>query len=383
MFQRSIIKAALLASCMLAFVLPVHASTVTECENWPDWKKFRDKFVSADGRVVDRSIPQHITTSEGQSYALLFALIAGDRSAFDSILRWTQDNLAGGDLTARLPAWQWGQLKDGSWGVLDSNAASDADLWIAYALHEAGQLWQSPRYTKFAGLLAARILQEETADIPGLGLTLLPGPKGFHPDEATWRLNPSYSPIQIFRRFASVYPDAGWNRLAQSAIMLITRSMPQGYAPEWMDYQTGKGFRPDRDPSVAGVGYNAIRVYLWAGMLDKHDPARTLLLNSLAPLGRQVSDHGIWTIEMQGAKDISRETAPPGFSSALLPFLQSSGFTAALREQHRRVIALAPQDKTDNYYDQVLTLFGLGWFDGQYRFDRTGRLIPRWKCTKK
>jgi endoglucanase len=295
-------------------------------------------------------------------------------------LHWTRDNLSGGDLTARLPAWQWGQRKDGSWGVIDSNAASDADLWIAYALHEAGQLWQAHEYTTLAGQLAASIMREETAEIPGLALTLLPGPTGFHPDETTWRLNPSYSPIQIFRRFASVYPDPGWGRLAQTSIKLITHSRPQGYAPEWMDYQTGKGFHIDHDPSAAGVGFNAIRVYLWAGMLDKHDPAYTLLLNSLAPLGRQVADHGIWALEFRSADGISRETAPPGFSSALLPFLKSSRLPATLHEQHQRVISHAPQDRTDNYYDQVLTLFGLGWFDGQFKFDRTGRLIPRWKC---
>lgn len=383
MFQCSIIKTALhILASLLVFALPVHASTAPECEIWPEWNNFKQNFVSTDGRIVDRSITQHITTSEGQSYALFFALIANDRPSFDLILRWTADNLAGGDLASRLPAWQWGQREDGSWGVIDSNAASDSDLWIAYALNEAGQLWQDPGYTALAEQLAARILREETADIPGLGRTLLPGPMGFHPDKNTWRLNPSYSPLQIFRRFSTVFDEPEWTKLAQTSIKVITQSAPRGYVPEWVDYRTGKDFRVDLDPAVAGVGFNAIRVYLWAGMLNERDPAYALLLNRLAPLGRQVAKNGAWTLEIHSADGVSRITATPGFSSALLPFLKSSRLTDALHQQHRRVIDHAPLEKTDNYYDQVLTLFGMGWYDGLYKFDRTGRLIPRWKCTE-
>ncbi|KAG1316525.1 hypothetical protein G6F63_016033 [Rhizopus arrhizus] len=38
----------------------------------------------------------------------------------------------------RLPAWLWGREAKGGWQVLDSNPASDSDLWLAYALLEAG-----------------------------------------------------------------------------------------------------------------------------------------------------------------------------------------------------------------------------------------------------
>ena len=375
MFQCSIIKAALLVLAgLLVFALPAHADPVNlvreECEIWPDWSRFRQKFISDDGRVVDRSIPQQVTTSEGQSYALMFALIANDRASFERILRWTEDNLASGDLTGRLPAWQWGQRADGIWGVIDGNAASDADLWIAYALNEAGQLWQVPRFTALAELLAARILREETAELPGLGLALLPGPHGFHPDETTWRLNPSYFPIQVMRRFAAIYPKSDWSKLAQNSTEIITQSAPQGFVPEWVDYRVGKGFLADNDPAVAGVGFNAIRVYLWAGMLDNRDVAYPILLKKLAPMGRHLVGNG-------EAKEHSS-----GFSAALLPFLKASKLDAALHQQQQRIVALSPLDRADNYYDQVLTLFGLGWLEGLYKFDRNGKLKPRWKCIK-
>lgn len=379
MFQRSIINATLLVLAgLLVCSFPAHATDET-CEIWPAWNSFRQKFVSDAGRVIDRSVLEHITTSEGQSYALMFALIANDRASFDLILSWIEDNLAYGDLTDRLPAWQWGYRNDGSWGVIDDNAASDADLWLVYALHEAGVLWKVSKYTTLAQLLAARILREETEAIPGLGLTLLPGPKGFHPDEITWRLNPSYVPMQVMRRLATIYPESDWHELTLTSIKVITESVSMGFAPEWVDYRIGKGFMADTTPVVTGVGFNAIRVYLWAGMLDQRDAAYPLLMKTLSPMGRYVAASSAYSSEIYTPNGTS---ASAGFSSALLPFLKTSRLNGVFNQQHRRVTALAPMDKTNNYYDQVLTLFGLGWLEGRYKFERNGQLKPRWKCTK-
>ncbi|MEK7927443.1 glycosyl hydrolase family 8, partial [Burkholderia contaminans] len=125
---------------------------------------------SADGRVIDVGSDDSRTVSEGQAYGLFFALVANDRRMFDTILAWTENNLAQGDLSAHLPAWLWGRAPDGAWRVLDANAASDADLWIAYALVEAGRLWHERSYTARGALLAKRVLDVETATVPGLGL---------------------------------------------------------------------------------------------------------------------------------------------------------------------------------------------------------------------
>ena len=98
------------------------------CAAWPAWDAFAKTFVTDTGRLIDPATSPGQTTSEGQAYALFFALVAGDRERFASVLRWSEDNLAGGDLTARLPAWLWGRKADGNWGIIDDNAAADADL---------------------------------------------------------------------------------------------------------------------------------------------------------------------------------------------------------------------------------------------------------------
>lgn len=139
----------------LASTATLHAAE--PCGEWADWQAFKTQKMSEGGRVVDGSSPRKVSTSEGQSYALFFALVGNDRPAFERILNWTRDNLAGGDLTARLSAWHWGRRDNGTWGVLDPNAASDADLWIAYTLMEAGRLWQAPHYAATGRLLLKRV----------------------------------------------------------------------------------------------------------------------------------------------------------------------------------------------------------------------------------
>src|SRR5258708_14617352 len=64
-----------------------------QCDGWPAWQRFKRLYLSEDGRVIDASTPRRITVSEGQAYALIFALIANDPAAFSRIIRWTQENL--------------------------------------------------------------------------------------------------------------------------------------------------------------------------------------------------------------------------------------------------------------------------------------------------
>lgn len=368
------------ALCAAAVALASGASQAAACEAWTEWEGFRTRFVNEGGRVVDPSTPASQSTSEGQSYGLFFALVANDRKGFERILRWTEDNLAGGDLTARLPAWQWGKRDNGSWGVLDDNAASDSDLWIAYVLGEAGRLWNVPKYTAMAQLLAERVLREETVQIPGLGRTLLPGPKGFQPEPGLFRLNPSYVPVQLMRRFAALYPQQAWKQLVTTSIDTVVRASPRGYAPDWVLYKANSGFLPDKETKGSG-SYNAIRVYLWAGMLHERDPVRPILLKTFSPAARHVAAQGTPPLDIDTREGKASGTGAAGFSAAMLPFLMASRLPDAARQQRLRITARSPLERADNYYEQVLTLFGLGWADGRYRFARDGALQPNWKCT--
>lgn len=349
------------------------AAAAAACPHWPAFDAFAGRFISADGRVIDPSTPQQVTTSEGQSYALFFALVAGDRARFEQILQWTRDNLAQGNLTLHLPAWQWGHAADGRWQVLDANPAADADLWLAYDLLQAGRLWRNATYRILGKVLAHRIYDAESAVIPGLGRTLLPAPQGFRLDEQRWRLNPSYMPLQLLRALADEDPGRDWPVLLASATRIVEDSAPAGFAPDWTVYDAASG-RFQADALTRGIGsYGAIRVYLWAGMLAADDPARATLLQRLAPMGAATATDGWPPRQVDTATGAVHGQGPSGFSAALLPFLAARGQADALRVQRARVAASAWPPA--GYYNAVLTLFGEGAVEQRFAFAANGRLL--------
>jgi hypothetical protein len=84
---------------LVPFLFLVGASGGCKQGPWMLWNAYATRFIDEQGRVID---PQggNRTTSEGQSYALFFALADNDRARFDQVLKWTQNNLAAGNLGA-------------------------------------------------------------------------------------------------------------------------------------------------------------------------------------------------------------------------------------------------------------------------------------------
>ncbi len=338
-------------------------------EPWTDWEQFKRVYISPEGRVIDGSTEQLITTSEGQSYALLCALIANDKATFDRVLNWTETNLAHGDLTAQLPAWQWG-----IYGILDENSASDADLWIAYALAEAGRLWGEYRYQSLSYFLAQRILNEEAVNIPNYGWMILPGKKGFQLTEHSWRLNPSYLPVQIFRRFAVLYPHSPWQDITQNTVKFLKQSMQQGFSPEWATLTDNNQVIPDIKDGKIG-GYNAIRVYLWLGMLSDAETYKVELMTAFSPMLKVVQTDGFVSEQYDTKTNAQVGDKPLGFTAAVLPFLISANDLTRANVFVEKLKTREFSDKPTHYYDSILMLMGKGWLEKRYQFDKAGMLI--------
>jgi endoglucanase len=302
-------------------------------------------------------------------------LIANDAPSFARVLQWTQNNLSGGDLSRTLPAWQWGQNANGTWGVLDPNSASDADLWIAYSLMQAGALWHNQHYSVLGLAVATRILRDEVALIPGLGPALLPGPRGFV-ERDTWRLNPSYSPVQLLRAIGHQTHDRLWDQILQSSQRLIIASAPHGAAADWLDYRIADGFVTDA--ATHGIGsYDAIRVYLWAGMLPGSDPAYQAFSHQFAPLLALLSARAQFPEIIEPDTLSTRGEAHHGFYAAMLPLLSRAHAPQLLQRYRARVDSSALGDD-QHYYNDVLSLFGAGFLEGRFHFERDGALTPQW-----
>jgi endoglucanase len=349
------------------------------------WQAYASRFISDDGRVIDPA-RGGLTTSEGQSYALFFALVNNDRDRFDRLLAWTQSNLAAGDLGAHLPAWSWGKSKDGNWGVLDPNSASDSDIWIAYDLIEAGRLWSQPHYAALGRKLASLAARREVAVIPGFGPVLLPGATGFKFPHA-WVMNPSYTPLFILNRLAAVDPAGSWADVATMVPAIFERSAKNGFTMDWVSYTPGEGFSPSlvdgKKASDAVGSYDAIRVYLWAGMLADSSPAKSKILKTLNGMNMFLTQHSAPPEKINSDGTPQAQYGPIGFSASLLPYLTSLSNDSAVA--HQLVRLKSQLDEKSNlygtpptYYDQNLILFGSGWLEKRFRFGSSGELLVRW-----
>ncbi len=367
------------------------ASLVVFCANasarsdgWPLWDHYKARFLTTDGRIVDWSA-EECTTSEGEAYALFFALVANDRASFDLILNWTIENLAQGNLQKNLPSWIWKRSPNGTWGIADANSASDADLWIAYTLLQAGHIWHEPSYTALGRSLADQIAKEEVASFHGDHFVLLPGSRGFRSGTQSFYANPSYEPIQVLTALATEFPSGPWRNIADGVLDQVAADVGHGFALDWVQYRSEFGFSAWAGPTSMVQptgGYDAIRVYLWTGMLDQQAPQRAAMLRALSGMRSYVVLHGAPPERIAADGTVISTDSPVGFSAAVIPFLMAAGEMSAAQMQinrleRERVNATGLYGWGQRYYDQNLTLFSRGWMDGLFRFSETGQLRLR------
>jgi endoglucanase len=233
------------------------------------WQTWRDRFLAADGRVIDTG-QGGVSTSEGQGYGLLLAAAAGDAARFERIWRWTRGHLA--TRPDGLLAWRYHPER----GVEDDNAATDGDLLVAWALARGAQRFGRQEYRSEAQKMAAAIrrrLVVETA----WGPVLKAAPAGFDRPEGPV-VNLSYWIFPAFAELARIDPDPVWQGLQASGLKLLrlARFGRWGLPPDWLLLADPLRPVPERP---ARFGYDALRIPLylaWAGVEapDLLDPFR-------------------------------------------------------------------------------------------------------------
>jgi endoglucanase len=374
---------------LIAFLLTLCPTGGCKQNSWPLWNAYSARFIDVQGRVIDHSAADR-TTSEGQAYAMFFALAGNDRPSFDRLLNWTQANLAGGDLQTHLPAWLWGKASDGQWKTLDAHC--DADVWMAYTLIEAGRLWNLSDYATTGRAMMAQIAKTDVANLPGFGPTLLPGPTGFQHNQTT-TLNPSYMPLFLFQRFAKVDPAGPWLQIAEGIPRMLEGSARHGFAMDWVDYIPGDGFYPstamqtgNKESDVSGGSYDAVRVYLWAGMIDRSSPLRAQVLSAIPAMSAYLASHDAPPEKVTAQGIPLAQDGPVGFSAALLPYLRAFPDLSDSRSSAQQTVRVARMRDASTglygkdlaYYDQNLALFSTGFIDGRFRFGPGGELNVEW-----
>src|SRR5690606_7564137 len=115
-----------------------------------------------------------------------------------------------------------------------------------------------------------------------------------------------------------------------------------GYAADWVAY---RGTSPHSgrfiaDPIYGDAGsYDAIRVYLWAGMTPKGDAAAAPLLAALGGMAVSVAATDAPPEKVRTGSGATSGKAPFGFSAALVPYFIARGQTQLAEQLQRRAAA--------------------------------------------
>jgi endoglucanase len=217
----------------------------------------------------------------------------------------------------------------------------------------------------------------KVSQIPGFGFVLLPAPNGFRTANS-YRLNASYLPLQVFVGLSHELPNGPWGEIAKRIPDLVNMSSPHGFVSDWTDYKAGSF-----TPSTVG-SYDAIRVYLWAGLLDPATPGRDAIMKALAGMRHYLQTNSVPPAKVKPDGSVEDPKGPVGFSAALVPFLASLE-EKQLEDAQSSRLGAALDAKTDlygkepRYYDQNLALFALGWKEHRFWFDSRADLKLAWK----
>jgi endoglucanase len=290
----------------------------------PEWEIFRRSFIEADGRVLDTG-QGRISHSEGQGFAMLFAVHYEDRATFERVWQWTQRNLRVRD--DALLAWKW----EPPGGVSDRNNATDADVLVAWALARAGAKWRQPEYEEAARRLG-RDIRGKLVKRVAHGLVLVPALEGFDKADGL-TINLSYWVFPAFRELARVDPAPEWDELGRSGVTILEYSYFGRWRlpPDWL--KLGERVAPGGPPPER-FGYDAVRIPVYLLWSRQETPALLKPYRDFWGHFAQARDLPAWTnlkddsVDSYGASAGIRAIAQvvreyPKLSAARLPALAS------------------------------------------------------------
>ncbi len=230
------------------------------------WETYKSRFIRNSGRVVDTA-NKGISHSEGQGFAMIMAVAANDRAAFERIWGFTKSEL--GVRKDALFAWKWTPRR--LVHVRDKNNASDGDILIAWALLEAGEAGFGDGYTKQAYSILKSLRKVFRQDAV-YGKIIMPAVFGFTADHHSGRdvVNLSYWVYPAFERIAQITGEKSWLSLRQSGDKLLYHASANraGLPSDWTTIRRRNGDVSTSAKFGSQFSYNAIRVPLylaWAG----------------------------------------------------------------------------------------------------------------------
>jgi len=333
-------RTALLAAPALGLATPARAQPAGIDRLRQQWAQFRGRFMAPDGRIIDTG-NRNISHSEGQGWGMLMALAADDRASFDRIWQWTRHTL--NRPRDALHAWRF--RPQAANPVEDMNNATDGDLFLGWALLEAGRAWGASAYSESGQAIGRDILRLLVRPAGGMAL-LLPGARGFERRDHIV-VNPSYYCFPALRVLAGGVPDPAWLRLAGDGLSLLraARFGRWGLPPDWL--AVNKQDRRLTLPSnwAPRFSYDAVRVPLYLGWVGMgQEPA----LQAAAAFWTDGGHRQLPAWTDLSSNSVSPYTASPGIAAV-------AGFAAQMAGRPIPVQAIPAADAMPDYYSGALS----------------------------
>ncbi len=231
------------------------------------WEYYKKNFIHSYGQTIDPF--GNVTTSEGQSYAMLRSVWMNDEDAFKGSWLWTQHHLQH-RLDDKLISWKW---QNGA--LADPANATDADQDIALALLFGSKTFREPNYLLDAQEIINDLWQHSVVQINGT-LYMLPATISHARRNEGLLFNPSYLSPAHYRIFAQIDQQHDWEKLAQDSYRILSRIQNELHSAtplqsNWylIDTKTGELSSAQKyiGSSSDHYGYDAFRA-AWRVWLD-------------------------------------------------------------------------------------------------------------------
>ncbi len=343
------------------------------------WIAHKDK-IQRDGRTIDRD-RDYITTSEGQSYALLRAVWMDEKDVFDQVLKWTNHNL--GKRPDELFAWKWGKDAEGKWDVLRDeggiNSASDADQDIALALIFASKRWNQDHYMEQAIKILKDIWDKEIQTVSGKPY-LLAG--NWAKEDGSLSINPSYYMFYAYPIFAEADRIHDWMAVKNTSYEMLqkvtesslNKKTSVSLPPDWasFDRKTLSATPPPYADKTTDFSDDAFRVP-WRVALDfvwHKDERAEKYLDTLGFLALEWEKRGILFSAYTHDGLPAREDESSSMYAATYPYFKIKRPDLAKEIFAGKLAPLYDPDIEDfskplGYYAQNWVWFGLAFHAGR------------------
>lgn len=332
------------------------------------WDSYKNNFMQ-NGRVLDPT--QDITTSEGQSYALLRAVWMDDKITFDEVLRWTNEHLTN---EQSLFSWKFGRNELGVDEVLDAGSATDADQDIALALLFAHKQWDEQVYLTQARQIIMAIWKYEVKEFDK-EFYLLPG--NWAKDIPGVQLNPSYFAPYAYRIFQQVEPNLNWESVIESGYKALHDCSQSNFSekhsvflpPEWCLISPAGNVVVSNAEGLqdTNYGYNAFRIP-WRIAVDyewNKDPRALAYLENLDFLQQEWQENNklLATYTHEGEVGDNYESVAAYATNlavfkVLEPDQADTMYQSKIKEKFFEDDSQSYWDDPTNYYNQNWAWFG-------------------------